>query len=152
MNNEDMNGLISLSEKDCYFSFNGSLLKIFCNNGETNDLLFGKITDGLLAQRKKDIPVNRLDGKLFGSMSYITFYIDQKGYNYYPVSPDYEEMVLYIRVSKYVVKEWCKRSGPILTIASKQFHKFLGLIPRFSLVFDGQGKIGEIRESDVSSQ
>lgn len=139
-----MNGSISFLNSNCACSFDGSILEIYCINGEAKDLLFEKIANGVYSSVIKPIPTNRLVGCLFDSKQTIVFFIDPVGYGFTDEGICGDRVVIKVNVLKYIISKWRKNGNNVLVIGSKQFHKFLNLFPRFSLDFKKGDRIGEI--------
>lgn len=138
-----MNGELIFNNKKCYFSFNDFVLKIYCLNGEAKDL-FRENVNGVLYEKRKDIPVNRIEGVLFGhNEDSVAFYIHTSGYGY-TGDLSKERVILSINVSRYLVTHKKQSQGSYIVFGSKQYHKFLNLNPNYNLTFDDEKKVGEI--------
>ncbi len=138
-----MNGSVFFLNSECYFSFDGQTMELYCVNGEAKILLWDKLSNGTYSLTKKEIPTNRLEGHSFDLNRDVVFYIDSIGYGYHG-SFDTEKIILKINVLKHVVikRETCNRN--ILVLGSKQFHKFLYLFPQYNLTFKQEDKIADV--------
>ncbi len=137
-----MNGELMFCEKKCYFTFENFELKIYCLNGEAKDLFWENV-NGVLFERKKDIPFSRLEGQIFGhKQETIIFYIYTHGYGYYG-DLSKEKIILTINVSRYLVVHKKVSQNNCIAFGSKQFHRFLNLVPVYNIAFDHTSKIGE---------
>lgn len=145
-----MNGTLTFLNSNCYFSFDGKTLEIYCVNGEARTILWEKLTDGSCVSAKKEIPSNRLEGHSFDLNADVVFYIDSKGYGYHG-SIDAEKVILKINVLKYITikSKICDKN--ILVFSSKQFHKFLYLFPQYNLTLRHEDKIADITYKSVVS-
>lgn len=129
-----MNGYISFLGTNVQFNFENDKLTVYCQNGEANSLLREEIASGVYSFVKKDIPFSRITGYSYDLKKEVIFYINCNGYG---VSSGLltDEAILNIQVLKYLTVEnsVTSQQNTTISLCSMEFHKFLNLIPVYSL-------------------
>lgn len=145
-----INGELLFNDSKCSFSFNKDkyILEIYCMNGEAKYLFLEEVEGikGLtISTNKKDIASNRLEGILYGNKEHkIVFYIQTSGYGH-SGGIDFEKVVLRIYVLMYITISSIIGKENHLVFGSKQFHKFLNLIPNYFMDNADKDKLAEVR-------
>ena len=152
-----MNGELIFNGGNCYYTFDekNMILEVFCLNGEAENLLWEKVksAEGVsYLSAKKAIPTNRIEGSIFeNDGKTVVFYIYATGYGHSGALFS-DRAVLRINVSKYLVISHKQSTINYLAFGSKQFHKFLNLIPRYYINRKREDKLAEITYASDSEK
>ena len=144
-----INGTLNFFNSEVMFTFDGNVLQLFLKKGEAKPFLYQEISKGVYSSCKKDLNEERFEGVEFSKNQRIIFYICKKGYGYQS-DLDASNSIFLINVKKYIlVSQTLSAEHARLELPSKQYHKFLGLIP----ICNANGNVfGSIAEYSLNPQ
>lgn len=136
-----MNGKLMFEGNEVVFSFNGSVLDLYLNNGEGVAFLYEQIGSAFHSCQKPLIS-ERYEGYTFDNQK-VVFYVEKEKYGF-NASLDAKNAIFHIFVFKYLFISEDSRYNNSLIFESTQFHKFLDLIPLCNLTGYGEDVIAKI--------
>ena len=145
---ENYRGELLFDGKVLQYEFDEKVLVVHMYHGEGHDLFWDDGPAGVSYMTgPKELPCDRLEGTVLPSGEKIVFFVKKTGYGHRS-SFDGECMDLSIIVERYYLKKDTRaEDGSTIEIYSKNFHKFLGLLPQYNVHSIWENKIGSINHN-----
>lgn len=145
---ENYHGELVFNDNTLQYDFNGSILIVHMYHGEGRGLFWDDGPTGVSYMTgPKELPCDRIEGIILPTGGEIVFFVKKTGYGHKSTF-DSECIDLSIIVDRYYIKKNAHaENGSSIEIHSKNFHKFLGLIPQYSINSIMENEIGSINHN-----